>query len=128
VFHRESEQTIAPATFRNQEGIHMGNPISDAKIELPVREYFASEIWEQLKVAPERIAALEKRVAELESKLERCPGEGCPYCGALAMRLETSERSRSLHGRFGAREETWRCQECRRSQVQTVYPQSMPNP
>jgi len=104
----------------------MGDPVSDAKVELPVWEYFERDIWEQLKVAPERIAALEKRVADLESKLARAPGEACPRCGALAMRLETSERSRWLYGRFGAREETWRCTECRRAQVQTVYPQSMP--
>ena len=32
----------------------MGNPISDAKVELPVWEYFVRDIWEQLKVAPER--------------------------------------------------------------------------
>jgi len=100
--------------------------MGDAKVELPVWEYFDRHIWEQLKIAPERIAALEKRVADLESKLARCPGEGCPYCGALAMRLETSERSRSLYSKFGAREETWRCEECRRATVQTVYPKGMP--
>ena len=42
-----------PATFRNQDSIHMGNPISDAKVGLPVWEYFVRDIWEQLKVAPE---------------------------------------------------------------------------
>jgi uncharacterized protein with PIN domain len=104
----------------------MGNPVSDEKVELSVWEYFASDIWEQLKVAPARVAALERRVANLESKLARSPGEACPHCGALAMRLEFSERSRSLYAKFGAREETWRCEECRRAQVQTVYPPGMP--
>lgn len=100
--------------------------MGDAKVELPVPEYFYRDIWELLKVAPERIAALEKRVLDLESKLARCPGEGCPHCGALAMRLEISQRSRSLSAKFGAREETWRCTECGRAQVQTVYPKGMP--
>ncbi len=100
--------------------------MGDAKVELPVWESFDRDILEQLKVAPARIAALEKRVADLESRLARCPGEGCPRCGALAMRLEISERSSSLYGKFGAREETWRCTECRRATVQTVYPKGMP--
>ena len=100
--------------------------MGEAKFELHGWEFFERDIWEQLKVAPERIAALEKRVADLESKLARAPGEACPRCGALAMRLEFSERSRSLYAKFGAREETWRCEECRRAQVQTVYPQGMP--
>ena len=100
--------------------------MGDAKVELPVREYFDRDIWEQLKIAPERIAALEKRVADLESKMARSPGEACPHCGALAMRLEFSERSRSLYAKFGVREETWRCEECRRATVQTVYPPGMP--
>ena len=91
----------------------MGNRISDANVELPVS-------------AQDRITALEKRVADLESKLARSPGEACPHCGALAMRLEFSERSRSLYARFGAREETWRCRECGRGQTQTVYPKGMP--
>jgi hypothetical protein len=101
--------------------------MGDAKVELPVWEYFDHDIWVQLKIAPERIAALEKRIADLESKLARCPGEGCPRCGALAMRLEISERSRSLYSEFGAREETWRCTECRRATVQTVYPKGIPS-
>ncbi len=55
-----------PATFRNQDSIHMGNPISDAKVELPVwvNTLYAS-IWEQLKVAPERIGARQKSASQI---------------------------------------------------------------
>jgi predicted Zn-ribbon and HTH transcriptional regulator len=36
------------------------------------------------------ISDLQKRVAELEKRLERAPGEACPHCGALAFRVHDS--------------------------------------
>jgi hypothetical protein len=33
---------------------------------------------------------LEKRVAALEERLQRCPGEGCPRCGQLTFRAADS--------------------------------------
>ena len=46
--------------------------------------------WKKIESTPERINTLENRVAELESRLARCPGEGCPRCGELAFRVQTS--------------------------------------
>jgi hypothetical protein len=34
--------------------------------------------WKKIRNTPEEINALEKRVAELESRLARCPGECLP--------------------------------------------------
>jgi hypothetical protein len=106
----------------------MADPVTDAKVGLKVWEYFgvARDIWEQLKVAPEKIAKLERQVADLEAQLARAPGEACKHCGALAMRLQTSTRALSMYGRFGAREEKWQCTECNHEAIETVYPKNMP--
>ena len=42
--------------------------------------------WRRIDETPERVDALEKRIAELEAKLQRAPGEACPKCGALEFR------------------------------------------
>ncbi len=34
--------------------------------------------WKRIEGAVEQVDALEKRVADLEGRLARCPGEGCP--------------------------------------------------
>jgi hypothetical protein len=36
------------------------------------------------------LGALETRVADLEKRLERCPGEACPRCGNLTFRAADS--------------------------------------
>lgn len=46
--------------------------------------------WRRIDETPERIDALEKRIAELEVKLQRAPGEACPKCGALEFRTEST--------------------------------------
>lgn len=68
-------------------------------------------LWKQLQEVPKRMAALEDRVAELEKRLERAPGEACPKCGALEMRLHKKGRS------VGPEPNQWRtdimkCQAC----------------
>jgi transposase-like protein len=70
-------------------------------------------VWRRVEEAPARIDALEKRVAELEARLQRAPGEACPRCGALEYRVMTSEPTR--HGGFahlGARDHHYKCQAC----------------
>jgi hypothetical protein len=37
------------------------------------------------------IADLQKRVSDLDKRLERCPGEACNHCGALEVRVDHIE-------------------------------------
>jgi hypothetical protein len=62
--------------------------------------------------APDRIDALEKRVAELENKLQRAPGEACPHCGALEYRVDRTERDPGPLGALGARKRHMKCGAC----------------
>jgi hypothetical protein len=66
-------------------------PISDIKTTFNLGKWFL-KIWKQLgalRDTPQQVAALEKRVAELESRLQRAPGSACQHCGALAVRVES---------------------------------------
>jgi predicted nucleic-acid-binding Zn-ribbon protein len=66
--------------------------------------------WKRIDETPERLDALEKRVAELESKLQRAPGEACPKCGALEFR---TTRVQPLGGRLGQLGASYRHMECK---------------
>jgi len=46
--------------------------------------------WRRIDETPERVDALEKRIAELEAKLQRAPGTACPKCGQLEFRTEST--------------------------------------
>jgi hypothetical protein len=48
------------------------------------------DVWRRVEAAPDRIDVLEKRVSELESRLQRAPGEVCPSCRELDFRVESS--------------------------------------
>jgi uncharacterized protein with PIN domain len=72
----------------------------------------------------EKIAALEQRITTLEAELrgrmaavetalQRCPGEACPYCGERALRLKKASRPIGS-GRGTWRRETWVCGACGR--------------
>jgi hypothetical protein len=58
---------------------------------------------------------LQKRITDLEARLQRCPGEGCPHCGALAYRVDYVDENVG----FGARKHHRKCEACgfRDSQV-----------
>jgi len=79
------------------------------KIGLKVWKYFgvAREAWQQLRAASKQIDDLQKRVAELEKRLERCPGEACPHCGVLEYRVDAVSPAG-----FGDRWYDMKCQQC----------------
>jgi hypothetical protein len=65
-------------------------------------------LWRELEKIPDRMEGLEKRVAALEQKLERAPGEVCPKCGAHSMRL-TAQGRRLGGGVLSWRFDQWSC-------------------
>lgn len=63
--------------------------------------------------APDRVDALERRVAALEAALCARPGaEACPFCNA-ALAL-TAEDDDPVFGDFGVKQRTYRCTACDR--------------
>lgn len=69
------------------------------------------DVWKRVEAAPGRIDVLEKRVADLEQKLMRTPGQACPKCGALELRVEKSEPHPEF-GTMGARIHHLKCGAC----------------
>ena len=69
-------------------------------------------IWRRVQETPARVDALEKRVAALEAKLARAPGETCPSCGDQAMRVKSSQPAKHGLGSLGVREYLYECEAC----------------
>ncbi|HEY2915191.1 MAG TPA: hypothetical protein VGK21_17635 [Candidatus Angelobacter sp.] len=67
--------------------------------------------WKRIQSTPEQIEALVNRVAALEERLTRCPGEGCPKCGELTYRVESS-KPHHMFGNVGAMMRTMKCEKC----------------
>lgn len=70
------------------------------------------DIWRRVEQTPDRVDALEKRVAELEARLKKAPGEACPSCGDLDFRITKSEGVGGPFAVMGARNYHWKCQSC----------------
>jgi hypothetical protein len=68
-------------------------------------------VWKEVRENSNKVPALEQRVASLEERLQRAPGEACPSCGALSFRAIKSE-PHGLLGSLGSRQITLRCQDC----------------
>jgi uncharacterized protein with PIN domain len=69
--------------------------------------------WKKLRATPALVDELQRRIAALEERLQRAPGEACKACGALALRLEKSEQSANVHQEvMGRQDHHWKCQEC----------------
>lgn len=75
--------------------------------------------WKRLGELPAKLEAAETRIADLEKRLERMTGEGCPKCGALAMRLDQAGRVTGPDSDL-RRLDTWKCQECGHSEMRQV--------
>lgn len=78
-------------------------------------------IWRRVQEAPGRLDALEKRVAALEARLARAPGQACPSCGAAEFRVSATQPHPEL-GDFGAKNVTRTCGACSFEDVELVTP------
>jgi hypothetical protein len=79
--------------------------------------------WDRFKridETPERVDALEARVAELERRLQRAPGEACPHCGAFEYRVERTEPAQGPFATLGVRIRHTKCGACGFSDQITV--------
>ena len=68
---------------------------------------------------PETLDALAARVAELEKRLARCPGEGCPKCGELAFRVKSSSQD-AIFGELGGTRRQMQCEKCHYSESKLI--------
>ena len=67
-------------------------------------------LWQELGKVPERVTAVEKRLAELEAKLQPAPGKRCDGCGHLSLRLESSRVVGSEAQKYTKLK--WKCENC----------------
>lgn len=81
--------------------------------------------WKALRSAPERLDALEKRVADLEARLASpapTPGQPCPACGQPALRRTGTKPMAGELGELGGKVEAWTCTNCGAVDERTVLP------
>lgn len=79
--------------------------------------------WKKIRETPSAIDELTRRVAALEERLKRAPGEACPSCGAFAFRVEKSAPIGDIgFARLGVRQYHWKCTDCGYTDVTTETP------
>lgn len=78
--------------------------------------------WKKIQNMPDQFDGLAQRVSELEKRLARCPGEGCPSCGELEFRVTSSKPHPSM-GEVGALLREMKCRKCGFSEPQTFMPE-----
>ena len=60
--------------------------------------------WKRINELPDKADELNNRIEALEKRLEKRPGEDCPYCGEPALRLTWQGMNTQW--------EKWTCGEC----------------
>jgi predicted RNA-binding Zn-ribbon protein involved in translation (DUF1610 family) len=78
--------------------------------------------WKKIQETPERLEALTNRVAELEKRLSRRPGDACPGCGELAYRTISSQPHPFMGG-LGAVVRKMKCESCGFTEEKTITPE-----
>lgn len=75
------------------------------------------EVWQRVRETPERLDALEPRIAALEEMLGgKWPPDVCKACGERAVRLAQSMAP--IQG--GVVRQEWHCSACTRTEVRLV--------
>jgi len=77
-------------------------------------------IWKQLKALPAKVEALEKRIAELESK-PSSNDDICPKCKQKTFELISSQKDETF-GELGVYERLYRCSSCGFEETKLVDP------
>jgi len=67
-------------------------------------------LLQELSKVPDRMAALEKRMAEMEAQLKPAPGERCDGCGELGLRLQSSRVVGEAANKYTKLK--WKCEKC----------------
>lgn len=68
-------------------------------------------LWKRLASAPDRLQALEQRVAALEAQLAGEPGERCPLCNKPELERVASKPD-PVFGGTGLMQDSYRCRSC----------------
>jgi predicted nucleic-acid-binding Zn-ribbon protein len=80
------------------------------------------DVWKRVEEAPARIDALERRIAELESRPQRAPGKACPKCGALEFRTESTSPATGGFGALGVIDRHMKCGACGHTETHREAP------
>ena len=80
------------------------------------------DFWRTIEALPGRVEELERRIALLEERLQRAPGEACPKCGELEFRTEKVKPLRGPIGKMGAMERFLKCEKCGHSESKVESP------
>ena len=75
-------------------------------------------IWKRLSSLPEKVDSLEKRLADLETKMAG-GGEKCPRCGEYSFAV-VSSRPHPIYGDMGGIERTYECKACGLSEKKLI--------
>ena len=74
-------------------------------------------IWKEVRANADKVPALEQRIAALEERLQRAPGEACPKCGALEFLTEKTAPSTGPFRALGAIDRHLKCGACGHTEV-----------
>ena len=80
------------------------------------------DVWKQMRANAEKVPELERRIGDLEARLERAPGDACPSCGALEFRTDKAVPAQGTFGKMGMIKRHLKCGACGHTEIRTETP------
>jgi predicted nucleic-acid-binding Zn-ribbon protein len=74
-------------------------------------------IWKEVRTNADKVPELERRLAALEERLQRAPGDACPKCGALEFRTEQVTPTKGHFSALNAKDRHLKCGACGHTEV-----------